>query len=85
MWRLVDLGEMARAQARRISDDALRMEPDPDATLPPLFSQQFVERLHWGLDNGHLTVRKAAQVMSMTIDDLHALFESYGMPVPFDL
>lgn len=84
-WRLVDLGELPRAQAERISADALRMDPDPETPLPPLFSQQFVDRLHWGLDNGHLTVRKAAQVMSMTIDDLQALFESYGMPVPFDL
>ena len=84
-WRLVDLRELPRAQAERISADALRMDPDPETPLPPQFSQQFVDRLHWGLDNGHLTVRKAAQVMSMTIDDLQALFESYGMPVPFDL
>jgi len=85
MWRLVDMGELARAQAGRISADALRMEPDSETPVPPVFSQQFVNRLHWGLDNGYLTVRKAAQVMSMTIDDLHALFESYGMPLPFDL
>lgn len=83
-WRLVDLGELPRTQAQRISADALRMDLNPE-TLPPLFSQKFVERLRWGLDNGHLTVRKAARIMSMTIDDLQALFESYGIPVPFDL
>ena len=84
-WRLVDLGELPRAQAGRISDDALRMDPDPETPLPPRFSQNFVERLHWGLDRGQLTVRKAAQVMSLTLDELQALFGSYGMPVPFDL
>lgn len=84
-WRLVDLGELPRARAKRIGDDALRINPDPDMPVPPLFSERFVNRMHWGLENGHLTVRKAAQVMSMTIDDLQSLFESHGMPVPFDL
>ncbi len=85
-WRLVNLGLLARAQATRINDEHLRLDHDRIAEAQPLpFSQRFVARLHWGLENGHLTVRKAAQVMDMTIDDLQSLFEIHGMPVPFDL
>jgi transcriptional regulator with XRE-family HTH domain len=84
-WRLVDLGELPKARARRIHDDALRMDPVPGTPLPLPFSEPFVERLRWGLEHGHLTVRKAAQLMDMSIDELHALIESHDMPVPFDL
>jgi Zn-dependent peptidase ImmA (M78 family)/DNA-binding XRE family transcriptional regulator len=85
-WRLVNLGFLKRALAESVNDEDLRLDHDPIVEPHPLpFSQRFVARLHWGLEGGHLTVRKAAQVMDMTIDDLQSLFETHGMPVPFDL
>jgi len=85
-WRLVNLGLLKRAGAERINDEDLMLDHAPSVEPQALpFSQRFVARLHWGLEGGHLTVRKAAQVMGMTIDDLQSLFETHGMPVPFDL
>ena len=46
---------------------------------------RFVERLRWGLDEGRLTVRRAAELMGMTVDALHSLFVDHDIPVPFDL
>lgn len=84
-WRLTDLGHLPRAQASRMADEDLRLTNDPDARAPLPFSSSFVERLRWGLNEGRLTVRRAAQLMAMTIDELQTLFEAHGMPVPFDL
>ena len=85
-WHLVNLGLLKRALAGSVNNEDLRLDHDPSVEPHPLpFSPRFVERLHWGLEGGHLTVRKAAQVMGMTIDDLQSMFETHGMPVPFDL
>lgn len=84
-WRLAAIGALPRARAERITDDAVRMESGANLALPLPFSKRFVDRLYWGLENGRLTVRRAAQVMGMTIDGLQALFEVHGIPVPFDL
>lgn len=84
-WRLVNLGHLRRSHAEQIDDETLRLPLDPKIAPPLPFNPRFVERLHWGLNGGHLTVRRAAQLMGMTIDELQTLFEAHGMPVPFDL
>lgn len=84
-WRLANLGVIPRAKALRIADEALQNVAAEGEATPPPFSQRFVERLHWGLDGGHLTVRRAAKLMGMSIDVLADLFRAHGMPVPFDL
>lgn len=84
-WRLVDMGYLGRAQASRLDDPALQLTPNPDSPLPLPFSPRFVERLHWGLDCGQLTVRRAAQLMAMTVDEMQALFAAHDMASPFDL
>lgn len=84
-WRLKDLGYLPKTQAERMSDGELRLDPGPEAPAPLPFSARFVERLRWGLDEGRLTVRLAAQLMAMTVDELATLFAAQDMPVPFDL
>ncbi|MCC5865365.1 MAG: ImmA/IrrE family metallo-endopeptidase [Wenzhouxiangella sp.] len=84
-WRLVDLGQLPRAKGQRIDDESLRQNYEGTAQDPLPFSPRFVERLRWGLDEGRLTVRRAAGLMGMTIDQLHSLFVEHDVPVPFDL
>lgn len=84
-WRLVHLGQLPRAKAQRIDDESLRQTQEEPALDPLPSSPRFVERLRWGLEEGRLTVRRAAELMGMTIDQLHNLFEAHDMPVPFDL
>jgi hypothetical protein len=39
--------------------------------------------LHEALDNGQLSVRKAAKVMGLGLGGLDELFAEYGLPAPF--
>jgi hypothetical protein len=55
-------------------------------TAAPLrFSRRFVETLGWGLSLGHISVRRAAQVIGTSVDDLADLFSEHGLKCPFDL
>ena len=84
-WRLKDLGYLRRAEVQRIDDNELRVDMEINRQKPPPFSRGFMERLSSGIEHGQLTVRKAAQVMGLTIDEMKSLFEAHGIPIPFDL
>jgi Zn-dependent peptidase ImmA (M78 family)/transcriptional regulator with XRE-family HTH domain len=82
-WRLTSLGYFSQAQVHKIDDSALKVElPDEK---PNLLSEAFVKRLGWSIENGEMSVRKVADILQMTIDDLETLFSSYQLVAPFDL
>jgi len=94
-WRLVALGRLTMAAARQISDAALRNNGQPppllskdrsdDAGLPPLFSKPFMEVIALAIKDGQMSVRRAADVLDMSLDELAALCVTHGVEVPFDL
>jgi Zn-dependent peptidase ImmA (M78 family)/DNA-binding XRE family transcriptional regulator len=86
-WRLRHLGWLTAAASLEVNPQRLTWNGlSPSAqTLPKLFSHRFVERLHWALERGNLSVRRAAGLIDCTIEDLEELFKSYEMRVPFDL
>lgn len=84
-WRLVGLGYLKRTVASRLDDTFLRIDSREDRPAPTRFSRRFVELLGWGIDEGHLSVRRAAQVVGTTVDDLANLFAEHGLKTPFDL
>jgi len=86
-WRLRQLSWLTQAASLDINKDRLTWNGrSPSAqTLPKLFSRRFVERMHWSLDGGELSVRRAAELLDCTVEDLENLFKSYELPVPFDL
>lgn len=86
-WRLGQLGWLSKADLLDIHDNRLTVNGRPKHPLPQpkLFGADFVQRLHGGLAKGALSVRRAASLLEMTIDDLDDLFKEYGFPVPFDL
>lgn len=86
LWRLVALGHVKRAAADRLRDSVPSSNVAADkADLPPRFSRRFVDTLGWGIEQGHLSARRAATLMDMTLDDLAGLFHEHGIAVPFDL
>lgn len=86
LWRLVALGHASRAAADRLRESMTGNTGAADkADLPPRFSLRFVGTLGWGIEQGHLSVRRAATLMDMTLDDLAGLFDEHGIAVPFDL
>jgi Zn-dependent peptidase ImmA (M78 family)/DNA-binding XRE family transcriptional regulator len=86
-WRLVQLEWLRRADLLEIRDDRLTANgrPRQPHPLPKLFSHAFAQRLREALSKGDLSVRRAASLVEMTIEDLADLFKAYGLPVPFDL
>ncbi len=86
-WRLVQLDWVGKADLLEIRDKRLVANGQPRQALPKpkLFSHEFVQRLHEGLSKGDLSVRRAASLLEMTIEDMAELLGSYGLTVPFDL
>ena len=82
-WRLVNLGLIARTTADQIADHSVRASIEE--TVPPRFSRKFVELLGWAIDHGHMSVRRVADVVGMTVEDLADLFSEHGLRTPFDL
>jgi Zn-dependent peptidase ImmA (M78 family)/DNA-binding XRE family transcriptional regulator len=86
-WRMVALGRLDQAQAKAIPDAALRnngheaIRDEP----PPLFSKQFMEVIALAIKEGQISVRKAADVLDLSIDDLADLCRTYEVEVAFDL
>lgn len=86
-WRMFYLGLLSRTDLLHIDDQELTANGRPKAKqpIPRLFSLEFVQRLHTGLLEGDVSVRRAASLLGRTIEDLAELFEQYELPVPFDL
>ncbi len=86
-WRLVQLGWLGKAELLEIVDSRLTANGRPRQPLPQpkLFSDEFARRLHGALAKGDISVRRAASLLEVTIDDLAELFKDYGLIVPFDL
>lgn len=55
-----------------------------DVTPPPsLLSASFAALLHDGIARGHVSARKAATTLSMTLDQLAVTLQEHGKPAPF--
>lgn len=86
-WRMVTIGRLDRGVATAMDDDGLRNNgrPRSEDTPPDLFSRKFVTVIATAIAGGHLSVRKAAKLLSMTIEDLAELCDAYRIERPFDL
>ncbi len=86
-WRLATLGEMKPAAARSLPEAALRnngrtiVEDAP----PAPFSRPFVEVLALAIDGGHVSLRRVAGLLDLTVEDLADLFATHGVEHPVDL
>ena len=84
--RLAVLGVLTKADQRGIQDSRLAAgRSEGEKVVPKRFSAEFVQRLHTGLAKGQLSVRRAAGLLDMTIENLADLFRGYKLSVPFDL
>lgn len=80
-WRTVNLRLIGKED---VDISALKVDGSTRGEKKPrLYSQRFVERLHSVLDEGYITVLKATELLDCSLDDLRALFSSYGLGVPF--
>ncbi len=86
-WRLVALDALKPARARAIPDASLRYNGRQagESSPPPLFSRPFMEVIGLAIREGRVSVRRAADLLSLTIDDVEDVFAAHGVETPFDL
>ena len=86
-WRLVALGALTPAIARAVPDAALRHNGRDEAEhVPPaLFSRPFVEVLGLAIGDGLVSMRRAATLLELSVDDLSDLFAVHGVAQPAEL
>ena len=86
-WRLVALGEIGQATAQEISEAALHMNGRNARTdVPPArFSRRFLEIVGRALELGHLSVKRAVDLLGLTPEDLVALFAAHDLKCPESL
>ena len=86
-WRLVALRRLRMARARALPDAALRNNGSDRAagSPPPLFSRPFVEVVVAALDQGHVSVRRVAELLGLNLEDLEALFSAHGLYYALEL
>lgn len=86
-WRLVALEQLKPARARAIPDAALRKGGGATAerALPSLFSKPFMEVIGLAIDEGRVSIRRAADLLDLTIEDLDDLFAAHGVKSPIHL
>jgi XRE family transcriptional regulator, fatty acid utilization regulator len=86
-WRLVALDRLKQAEARAISDAALRNNgrEQLNEIAPPLFSRPFMEVINLAIDAGRVSMRRAAGLLDLTVEDLRDLFAVHGLEPPTDL
>lgn len=87
-WRLVSIGVMDADTARAFDDRLLSHNGQADGRqdeLPPLFGRRFMEVMAAGIDQGHISVRRAAALLDVTIDELGELFDAHEVERPFDM
>lgn len=87
-WRLFNAGRLTRGQLLVIDDDVLRNnghEKPQKLDPPPLFSMPFAHVLAKALDEGKISMRRAASILDVPIDDLAELFGAHGVEAPYEL
>ena len=81
-WRLINL---EWCNMDEFKDVNLSNLVDEVSMPPPKFSEEFAKRLHWAIEKGVLSARKAAAIVDCMLDELLELFRSYDLSAPFDL
>jgi Zn-dependent peptidase ImmA (M78 family)/transcriptional regulator with XRE-family HTH domain len=83
-WRLVGAGLLPKAVAQGVDEALLRNNgrKGPEREVPPLFSKPFAERLASAIKAGRISVRRAAGLLGLAVDDLADVFSAHG--VAFD-
>ncbi len=80
-WRLVSSGRLTDAEARNMQDAALRnngmerVQRQP----APLFSKTFAEVIAQGLDQGRISLRRAAVLLDIRVDDMPGWLKQHGI------
>ena len=85
-WRLHNLGVLTEPDLTEIEDRRLATIEHSTESLPevPRFSKPFIDRVVVALDAGHLSVRRTASLLDLSLPDLAGLIRNYGHETYFE-
>ena len=83
LWRFVQLGKLEKNTVVESEHWSTVHEIVEDQ--PRRFSLDFMKTLSQGLEEGRISVRRAAAVVDLSVDDLADLFHEHSLEVPFDI
>jgi transcriptional regulator with XRE-family HTH domain len=85
-WRMHNLGFLSRADVAALDTDrTLAAETVVVAPIPPLFSAEFVSRVHTAVETGRLSLRRAARLLDMELFEFSTLCATYGLPLSYEV
>ena len=86
-WRLVALGALGLARARALPEVALRHNgrEDADSVRPALFSRPFMEVVGLAIERGLVSVRRAAGLLDLTVEELKDVCAAHRVADPVEL
>jgi Zn-dependent peptidase ImmA (M78 family) len=85
-WRLHHLGCLSKVDLLDINDQRLVANGRPaDADRPPRpFSERFVQRVASAINAGRLSVKRVASLLALSLSELAALLQDYGIEPSFE-
>lgn len=87
MWRIHNTRLLGNADVEAIIRERLVANGDPEVATerPRLFSQEFVIRVHEAVEEGRLSLRRAASLLDLPVRTLASVFTEYGLPLSYDV
>lgn len=84
-WRLVNLGLMSRAQVKAMGPAPRSAGSAGQQAMPLLFSRPFVGRVAAAVEDGRLSLRRAAGLLGLSLAELADLCAAHGCPLSYVL
>ncbi len=83
LWRFVQLGKLEKNTV--VESEYWNAIHEAEGDRPRRFSLDFMKTLSQGLEEGRISVRRAAALVDLAIDDFANLFREHSLEVPFDI
>jgi Zn-dependent peptidase ImmA (M78 family) len=85
-WRLQNLGCVSKPEGEALRT-RLAATPGRKAadTLPPLFSREFITRVHSAVEAGRLSLRRAARLLEVEVAEFADICRTYGLSLSYDV
>ena len=86
-WRLAALGEVSQQVARSLPEDRLAYNgrEATEGHPPARFSRPFMRVIGGAIDRGLVSVRRAARLLDLTVEDLADTFAAHQVPCSMEL
>lgn len=86
-WRLRNLEILTKEDLLTINDDRLVANGDHQnaSERPPLFSREFVVRVHEAIESGHLSLRRSAALLDLSTQDLASVIAAYALSLSYEV